>query len=147
MLVLLLLADGDDPLELIDEVGESEDSSKGDDGAKKAKQKNVLKVALKVFLLEIVSACEDHGGEEAIEKYLFVEVDVRDVFGEVDQQSKEQSDDDADSGLVDHVDLVGLGGTFRCSRYFPMRMYRIIRIKIPIRIKENSYRSISIDIL
>ena len=62
-LVGFVLSDGDDPLKLVDEVGESKDGSEGDDGAQKSKEEDVFEVSLEILLFKVVASSEDHRGQ------------------------------------------------------------------------------------
>ncbi len=132
------LADGDDEAEVVDEVGEAEDDPEGHDGAQEAEDEDVFEVLLEVLLLQVVSTGEDHGREQPIEEDLFVEVEILDVFGEEHEESEDEPDEDADASFVDDVDLGGEGGTCLCSSILPSRMYRIIRMSRPMKMKAKS---------
>lgn len=54
------------------------------------------------------------------------------------QEAEEQSDDDADSGLMQVVPLDEGGSTCLCSMSLPSRMYRMIMMIIPMRMNANS---------
>ena len=114
VLVGLVLADGDDPLQLVDEVGQPEDGSEGDDGAQKAEEEDVLEVPLKIFLLQIVAARKNHGWQQSVEEDLLVKGHIVDISKGVHDEPEQQANKDADAGLVDDVDLGEGGGTFRC---------------------------------
>jgi hypothetical protein len=70
-------------MEVVDECSESEDDAKGRDGASQAVDQNELEVFAKIFLLEVVASCEDHRGQQPIEKDLLIEVHFRDIIEKV----------------------------------------------------------------
>jgi len=90
---------------MVNKVGQSEYGSEGNDSSKKTEDKNVLEVLFEIFFLEIVSACKNHGWKQSIEKDLLIEINVFDIFGEEHQQTENQAYQNADSGLVDHMNL------------------------------------------
>ena len=105
VLVFLVLSDGDDPFELVDEVGKSKDDSKGDDGAKEAKEEDILEVLLEVIFFEIISSSKDHRRQQSIKEDLLTKVDILNISKKIDNQSKQQSNNDPNTSLVNEVYL------------------------------------------
>lgn len=108
-------------MQLVDECGESEDDAEGSYRAGQSVDQNELEVFAEVLLLEVVTACEDHGGQQTIEKDLLVEVHLRDVVEVVQQTSEDEAYEDTNAGLVEEVDLGWVWGTCLCSKKLPMR--------------------------
>ena len=61
VLIGFILSNRDDPLEFIYKVGQSKNGTKGNDGSKKSKEKDVLEVSLEILFFEVVASCKDHG--------------------------------------------------------------------------------------
>lgn len=129
-------------MQMVDEVCKPENNSKGHDGSQQSKQQNILKVFTKIFLLEIVPTSEDHRRQQTIEEDLLVEIDLVDIVYQVHDGPEHKTDKNADTSLMNGVNLRDLRGTLRCSRVLPMIAYIMMRMMIPIKISENSSRSI-----
>ena len=61
-----------------------------------------------------LSACEDHRGQQPIEKDLLVEIDVFDIFAEEHQEAENQAYQNADSCFMYHMNLSEGRGTCLC---------------------------------
>ncbi len=138
MLDLCLLPLRYDQPPFADQNSEPEDDPECRNCPEEAEEQDVLEILAEVLLLQVVAPREDHGRQQPIKEDLFVEVDLVHEAEQRSQEPEEQSDDDADAGLMQVVPLDGGGSTCLCSMSLPSRMYRIIMMIIPIRMNANS---------
>lgn len=61
MFDVIFRAQGDDPMQVIDERSESEYDAKGSYRTSETIDQNELEVFTEIFLLEVISSREDHG--------------------------------------------------------------------------------------
>jgi hypothetical protein len=101
-----------------------------------------LKVFTKIFFLQIIPTSEDHRRQQTIEEDLLVEVNLVDIVYQIHDSSEDETNKNADTSLMNGVNLRDLRGTLRCSSVLPMIAYIMMRMMIPIKISENSSRSI-----
>lgn len=121
MLELVLCSECFDEFELADEGSEEEGDGEGNDGADDCVDEDVDKVLAEVLLLEVVPPCEDHGGQQAIEEDLLVELEFLLADNEVHEDPEDEADDDAEACFVEEVPLGEGLLTFLCSRKLPMK--------------------------
>ncbi len=85
---MIIWSERDDPIQLIDRVGEAEDYSKGSDGSDKSIDEDVLEVFAEILFLKIISSCEDHGWKQGIKEYFLIEIYILDFSSDIEGASK-----------------------------------------------------------
>ncbi len=89
---MIFRAQGDDPMQIINESSESEYDSKWSNGASETIDQYELEVFTEIFLLQVIATREDHWWKQTVEKDLFVEVHLRDIVEVVEKPSEDEAD-------------------------------------------------------